>query len=366
MTRRGQEQGRGTRRQRVSFRFVIEQHTESALLVGARQHDEAAFRALVEPHGRHLKLLCYRMLGSLLDAEDASQETLLKAWRGLRGYDGQASVRTWLSRIATNTCLDMLRSRKRRVLPPDVAPPITSSWTEPAEWGTPGLDIPWLEPYPDNLLPQMDPAAQAELRESVSLAYVRALQLLPPRQRAALILRDVLEWPARDVADALDTTVAAVNSALQRARATTRSARGSLSDTALGQHRAGIATRFVRAWEDGDVDLLLSLLTEDAVVMMPPMFAWFQGIETLRPALAHSWGMDPRPGVFRVQVMPMNGQLGFAFWYRPYGDGGYTALDIVVLTLDPTGQRVREMTSFVKPELFDAVGLPRELPPLAS
>jgi RNA polymerase sigma-70 factor (ECF subfamily) len=121
----------------------------------------------------------------------------------------------------------------------------------------------------------------------------------------------------------------------------------------------------VRAWEDGDVELLLSLLTDDAVVMMPPMLAWFQGIDTLRVALSHSWGMDPRPGVFRVQVLPMNGQLGFAFWYRPHGSGSHVALDLVVLTLDDTGQRVKEMTSFVKPELFAAVGLPRELPPRA-
>jgi RNA polymerase sigma-70 factor (ECF subfamily) len=342
---------------------MVEAQDEAALLDAARRHDEDAFHVLVEPHGRDLHLLCYRMLGSFLDAEDATQETLLKAWRGISSYDGRASVRTWLCRIATNVCLDMLRSRRRRVLPTDVAPPITSSWTEPSEWGAPGLDIPWLEPYPDHCLPETDPAAVAELRESISLAYIRALQLLPPRQRAVLILCDALDWTAREVAATLDTTVAAVNSALQRARTTVLTAKGSLLGTAVDQRNADVASRFVRAWEDGDIELLLSLLADDAVVMMPPMLAWFQGLDTLRVALSHSWELNPRPGVFQVQVLPMNGQLGFAFWFRPRGSGSYVALDLVVLTLDEAGQRVKEMTSFVKAELFDAIGLPREVPP---
>ncbi|MFN8524522.1 MAG: RNA polymerase subunit sigma-70 [Chloroflexota bacterium] len=336
---------------------------ETALLQAARRNDEAAFRAIVESHTRHIHLLCYRMLGSFLDAEDATQETLLRAWRGIGSFDGRASVRTWLCRVATNACLDALRSRRRRVLPSDVASPITSAWTEPAEWGTPAMDLPWLEPYPDHLLPPADPETAAESREAISLAYIRALQLLPARQRAVLILRDALDWSAQEAAATLGSTVAAVNSALQRARATIAAARGSLLEATVPQQNADVASRFVRAWEDGDVALLLSLLTDDAVVMMPPMLAWFQGLETLRVALAHSWEMDPRPGVFRVRVLPMNGQLGFAYWYRPRGDGNYTALDLVVLTLDATGERVKEMVSFVNPELFPAVGLPRELPP---
>jgi RNA polymerase sigma-70 factor, ECF subfamily len=157
--------------------------------------------------------------------------------------------------------------------------------------------------------------------------------------------------------------VAAVNSALQRARVTALAAGSSLLETAIDQQNAEVASRFVRAWEDGDIELLLSLLTDDAVVMMPPMLAWFQGIETLRAALSHSWEMNPRPGVFITQTLPMNGQLGFAFWYRPHGDGNYVALALTVLTLDAAGQHVKEMTSFVKPELFDPLGLPRELPP---
>jgi RNA polymerase sigma-70 factor (ECF subfamily) len=302
------------------------------------------------------------MLGSFLDAEDATQESLLKAWRGIGGYDGRASVRTWLCRIGTNTCLDMLRSRQRRVLPFDMAAPITSSSTGPAEWGEPGMDIPWLEPYPDRFLPETSPEAMADLRESISLAYVRALQLLPARQRAVLILRDALDWSAQEVASTLDTSVAAVNSALQRARATISAAGGSVLETAVAPAQSDVASRFVRAWEDGDIELLLSLLTDDAVVMMPPMFAWFQGIETLRAAFAHSWEMNPRPGVFRAQVLPMNGQIGFAFWMRPRETGNYVALALEVLTLSEDGM-IKEMTSFVRPELFEAVGLPRELPP---
>ena len=342
---------------------MVELRDEAALLQAVRRNDEDAFRALVEPYGRDLHLLCYRMLGSFLDAEDAAQETLLKAWRGIGDYDGRASVRTWLCRIATNACLDVLRSRNRRVLPADVAPPITSSWTEPSEWGAPSMDVPWLEPYPDHALPETDPEARAELRESISLAYIRALQLLPPRQRAVLVLRDALDWSAQEVAATLDTTVAAVNSALQRARATARAARGSPVETAAGPRNSELASRFVRAWEDGDLELLLSLLTDDAIAMMPPMLAWFQGIDTLRVAFGHSWEMNPRPGVFRVRPLPLNGQLGFAFWYRPHGAGPHVALAIAILTLDDSGQRIREMSSFVKPELFDAIGLPRELPP---
>jgi RNA polymerase sigma-70 factor (ECF subfamily) len=256
----------------------------------------------------------------------------------------------------------MLRSRQRRVLPFDMAKPITSSWTEPSEWGEPGMDIPWLEPYPDQLLPDSSPQAVAELRESISLAYVRALQLLPARQRAVLILRDALDWSAQEVATTLDTSVAAVNSALQRARATTSAAGGSRADASLDAQRAGVASQFVKAWEDGDIELLLSLLTDDAVAMMPPMLAWFQGIETLRAAFAHSWEMNPRPGVFRTRALPMNGQIGFAFWYRPHGDGNYLALALDVLTLNEDG-RITEVTSFARPELFDALGLPRELSP---
>lgn len=344
---------------------MVEAQDDAALLEAARGNDEDAFRALVEPHSRDLLLLCYRMLGSFLDAEDAEQEALLKAWRSLGSYDGRASVRTWLCRIGTNTCLDMLRARKRRVLPQDIAPPITATWTEPSQWGQPGMDIPWLEPYPDSFLPSPGPEAEAERREGICLAYIRALQLLPARQRAVLVLRDALDWSAQEVAATLDTSVAAVNSALQRARATTSAAGGSVLDTALDRQKADVAARFVRAWEDGDIELLLSLLTDDAVVMMPPMFAWFQGIETLRPAFSHSWEMDPRPGVFRMQPLPMNGQLGFAFWYRPRGTGNFVALALDVLTLDDDG-RIKEMVSFVKPELFDAVGLPQELEPEAE
>jgi RNA polymerase sigma-70 factor (ECF subfamily) len=342
---------------------MAELQDEAALLQAARQNDEDAFRALVEPHGRDLHVLCYRMLGSFLDAEDATQETLLKAWRGIDSYDGRATIRTWLCRIATNASLDMLRSRKRRVLPVDVAPAITSTETGPAQWGTPSMDIPWLEPYPDRLLPESDPAATVERRESISLAYIRALQLLPPRQRAVLVLREALGWSAQEVASTLDTTVAAVNSALQRARATAMAAHGSRAETAVGPRNAELASRFVRAWEDGDIELLLSLLTDEAIVMMPPMLAWFQGIETLRVALGHSWELKPRPGVFQVQALPLNGQLGFAFWYRPRGSGPYVALGLVVLTLDRAGQKISEMTSFVNPKLFDAVGLPRAVPP---
>ncbi len=191
---------------------------EGALVAAAAAGNHEAFGKLVEPMARELHLFCYRMLGSFHDAEDVLQDARLKAWRALGGFDRRASFRTWMYRLVTNTALDALRSRRRRVLPQDLDGPRDPD----LGLGEQRHDIPWLEPYPGSLLASSDPAGAAELRESVRLAFVRALQLLPPRQRAVLILRDVLDWSAAEVASAVDTSVAAVNSALQRARATVR------------------------------------------------------------------------------------------------------------------------------------------------
>jgi RNA polymerase sigma-70 factor (ECF subfamily) len=349
---------------------LAELQTDEAMIAASKGGDEEAFQSLVQPLSRELQLLCYRMLGSFHDAEDAVQETLLKAWRRLDSFDNRSSFRTWMHRIATNTCLDLLRTRQRRVLPMDLAAPIVASRTDPSEWGAPALDVPWLEPFPDSHLPEASPEAVVERRESISLAFVRALQLLPARQRAVLILRDVLDWSAEEAATTLETSVPAVNSALQRARATTsrEHIRGdvTLSEARLDDAKARIAASFVRVWEDGDVPGLLSLLTEDAIATMPPMLAWFQGIDALRDAFAIAWDRDPRPGVFRAFPTSLNGQLAFAFYYRPSGSGPYEALDLTVIELTSDGSRIREMMSFVRPDLFAACGFPPTLDEAAS
>jgi RNA polymerase sigma-70 factor (ECF subfamily) len=329
--------------------------------------DEDAFRRLIEPQSREILVFCYRMLGSFHDAEDAVQETSLKAWRGLETFNQRATFRTWLHRIAANTCLDLLKSRKRRVLPQDLRAPIVAARTDPREWGAPNLDEPWLEPFPDTMLPvsSSDPAVIVVQRESIRLAFIRALQVLPARQRAVLILSDVLDWPTREIANALDTSVPAVNSALQRARATTSHLVGNngapMEQLVLDANTSRIAEGFVEAWEQGNVEQLLSLLTDDAVQSMPPMLAWFQGTQALRDAYAIAWERNPRPGVFKVKPLQLNGQLAFASYHRPSGAEPFTALDLTVVTLSDNGSRIRELTSFVRPDLIARFGLPTTL-----
>lgn len=337
---------------------MLEEH-ERSLIEAARNGDEAALHALFHPLGRELQVYAYRMLGGFQDAEDAVQEARLKAWRSLGSYEPQASFRAWMYRIATNTCLDMLRMRKRRVLPRDVSGSI--------EPGAPPSamrrDIPWLEPYPDALLPEGgDPEAALLLRESVRLAFIRAMQLLPPRQRAALILHDVLDWGAADVAKMLQTTAPAINSALQRARhRMARSGESLAAHADLEEKKAEAVARFVRAWETGNLDLIVSMLAEDAVMSMPPWLGWLDGREAIAAALAHpqTWNGEPRPDRYRVLPLGMNGQPA-ALAYMLGDDGRYAAVCLTVLTLDNAG-RLAELTVFVLPEQLAAWGCPPAL-----
>jgi RNA polymerase sigma-70 factor (ECF subfamily) len=219
------------------------------LVEAARRGDERAFRALVEPLGRELHAYAYRMLGGFHDADDVLQESRLKAWRALATYEPRASFRAWMYRIVTNTCLDVLEARSRRVLPRDVGPPVAPGPPTTA----PRSDILWLEPYPDALLPEVSgPEQVAQLREGIRLAFVRVVQVLPPRQRAALILHDVLDWSVAEVAAILETTEAAINSALQRARAAIARPRGPHQESPpLAPRHAEVVDRFVHAWESG-------------------------------------------------------------------------------------------------------------------
>lgn len=331
---------------------------EAGLVNAALRGDEDAFRQLVEPLRRELHLTAYRLLGSFQDAEDVLQDAQLKAWRRLTSYDRRSSFRAWMYRIVTNASLDALRTRRRRILPQDVAP-----LRDPAQGlGDQRHDLPWLEPYPDALL-AADPAAVVELRETIRLAFVRALQLLPPRQRAVLVLRDVLDWPAAEVAAALRTSVPAVNSALQRARAAVAQTREDARAPGLDAQRAAMAARYVSAWEAGDIDAIVAMLTADAIHAMPPWPAWFQGREALRTVYAsyEIWKGRPGPGIFRMVPTALNGELAFAEYCREQPSGPYQALAFTLVTLSPDGSSIVEKVSFVQPELFARLGFPQQV-----
>ncbi len=319
----------------------------SDLIARARAGDGEAFRALTDPHRRELQVHCYRMLGSFQDAEDALQDTLVAAWKGLDGYEGRASIRTWLYRIATNRCLNALRSAARRPAKqwdvPGVEPP------EPTRLG----EVTWLEPYPDALLRGAidgppGPEARYEQTEAISLAFVTALQLLPPRQVAVLILRDVLGYHADEVATMLDTSVGSVTSALKRARA---GLRHRPAPAAGSPAEAAIVARFVRAYEAADLDDLVALLTDDVVSAMPPIPFEYEG----RDAVARLCAAVLRPGR-RFDLVPTraNGQPAFGAYLRGPG-GTRRGTGLLVLTL--AGGRISGITRFEK-EVLPWFGLP--------
>lgn len=337
--------------------------SDVALVAAAAAGSHDAFRALLEPIERDLHLLCYRMMGSLHDAQDVLQEAKIRAWKALPGYRGRASFGTWMYRVATNASLDALRSRRRRFLPQDLG----SARDPELGLGHQRDDIPWLEPYPDSLLPSEDPHTALELRESVRLAFIELLQLLPPRQRAVLILRDVLDWSGAEVAAALSTSIAAVNSALQRARATLGGRRRgeprSSVSTNLSTARAAMADRYVRAWEAGDIDAIVDMLAEEATHAMPPWPAWFVGRETLKTVYAAYpiWHGQPRPGLFRIVPVPLNGELGFAEYCRDGPSDPFRALALTIAVLSDDGSSIAEKISFVDAGLFPLMGLPGTL-----
>ena len=333
------------------------------LLEAARGGGEQGFRALVERHRTELHAHCYRMLGSVHDAEDAFQETLLRAWRGLPGFAGRSSPRAWLYRIATNVCLDALARRPRRTLPIDHGPPSARG----VDAGQPLVESVWIEPYPDERLGleagYAAPEARYEQREAVELAFIAALQLLPARQRAVLILREVLGFSAREVSESLETTVASVNSALQRARRTVDKRLPQQSQQAtlrsLGDQRIReLVEAYVDAWANGDVDGLRALLAEDAVFSMPPWARWWRGGETIAGFAtdAHEFCAESRAVATRA-----NGQPALAYYHLDGKTGRYTAAAIDVLTFE--GSRFKEITAFITPEVFSSFGLRAELEP---
>ena len=311
-----------------------------SLLAAARGGDSAAFGELVAPHLRALHLHSYRMLGSFHDAEEAVQETLLRAWKGLGGYQERAPLRHWLYRIATTTCLKTINRRARD--------PLTST-----------LDVAWLQPYPDALLDQLadvdaDPAVICDRRESVALAFIAALQLLPGAQRAVLILRDVLAWPAQQVADLLQTTSAAVNSALQRARATLAHAQVGTPTRPDSQREQQVLAAFLRAWHDCDIAALAALLREDATLSMPPQAIRITG----RDAVAEFFATVPAGGrLDLILLVPTraNGHPALAAYLPDDTTGDCRGYGIMVLTI--TDDQVATITGFPDPDLFPAFGL---------
>lgn len=319
-----------------------------AALAAARAGDEHAFTLLVEPHRRELHAHCYRMLGSVHDAEDSLQETLLRAWRGIPRFDGRSSLRSWLYRIATNTSIDAINRRPKRVLPIDHVA-ATDPHLGPGE---PLAESVWIEPYPDDAL-ALDsgpaaPDARYEQREAVELAFIAALQHLPANQRAALILRDVLGFSAQETADALDTSVASITSALQRARQTVedrlpeRSQQQTLRT--LGDARLReLVEAYMDAMGRGDVEAVIGMLAEDAAWSMPPLASWFRGHDDLRVFL-HT---GPLSGAFRWKHVAAHasGQAAIGCYTWHEDAGAYLPFALDVLTLD--GDRIAEVTAFI-------------------
>jgi RNA polymerase sigma-70 factor, ECF subfamily len=317
------------------------------------------FLTLADPYRRELLAHCYRMLGSVHDAEDLVQETYLRAWRAYDRFEGRSSLRTWLYKIATRTCLTALESRNRRPLPTGL--------------GAPGIDagdplveqpeVPWLEPVPDAMVgaEASDPASIVTSRESIRLALVAALQHLPPKQRAVLILCEVLNWKAAEAAELLGTTTAAVNSALQRARAQLEHVAPSedkVTEPTTAEQRE-LLDRYVVAFENKDIPAIVELFTKDAVWEMPPFIGWYQGADNIG-RLIDTQCPAKDPGDMKLIPTWANGQPAFGLYMRDPGDGVYRPFNLPVLTL--RGDRVAHVASFFDTSLFATFGLPESLP----
>jgi RNA polymerase sigma-70 factor (ECF subfamily) len=336
------------------------QDEASAVVDAAVGGDEAAFAQLAERHRRELRVHCYRMLGSLEDSEDLVQETFLRAWRSRETFrsGGDAAFRAWLYRIATNVCLDALQRKPRRVLASQLGPP---------------ADLPWLEPYPDHLLEGVaagedEPANAVVARETIEIAFLATLQLLPPRQRAVLIMRDVLGWSAKDTAALFDTSVPSANSALQRARATlqehlpARRVDWAPSSDPTWEERA-VVQRFMDAFERSDIDAVAALLHEDVRATMPPFAFWFEGRDANIAAMKQGFDPDSSSYMGEWMCVPtgVNLQPAAAFYIRKPGESAYHAFAVDVFRIE--GGQITEMTSFVKDRFdpFAALGLPDAL-----
>ena len=320
------------------------------------RRDPRAFGDLAESHRHELTVHCYRILGSALDAEDAVQETMLRAYRGIQTFTRDVSFRAWLYKIATNTSLDAL-SKRRRTLPTLSSPPADPSAPLP----DPLSDPVWVEPLPTGssfpVATTHNPAREYEASETVSLAFVAALQALPPRQRAILILRDVLEFQARDVAGMLDASTSAVNSALHRARSTMKNKHHD-SQEQLSAIDDALLERYVQAWESQDVELLVALLREDASLSMPPWPVWYRGHDAILEILSRHVFVAAADRLIKTAA---NGQPAFAIYRQEQEHGGFTALGVQVLTIFRSGKRIANVDIYLMPSLMPAFGMEPQL-----
>src|SRR5262245_23595245 len=334
----------------------IQMDEQAELLVSARAGNQEAFEKLVEPYRREILVHCYRILGSFEDAEDISQEILLRVWKRLDSFEGRSSLRAWLYKIATNACLDALDSRRVRGLSKELY-----------QRGDPTRDLPppsneviWVEPFPDEYIdgqPNIYPEARYEVRESITLAFVAALQKLPGRQRAALILCDVLGWSANEAAEILDTSTAAINSALQRARETMKQPERKTTSTLLNEQLSALLTRYVTAWEAADSAALVAVLREDVALTMPPLPVWCGGRADVQSFIDSK--LFKIFDVCRVQLRPVraNGSPACAV-YQMGPDGIYRAAALHILTIE--NDSISEINDFLTfdGELFSKFGLP--------
>ena len=321
---------------------------ELATLKAAQEGEEGAFARLVAPYRRELRAHCYRMSGSLHDADDLLQESLLRAWKGLGRFEGRSSLRTWLYKVTTNACVDALERRAPRLLPADLGPAASPG----AAIGPPSLDQAWLGPCPADLYLAASPETRQVERESVTLAFLVALQLLPAKQRAVLLLRDVLGWEASECAGLLDLSVAAVTSALQRARATlaerageARTAPPSLEDPEV----SALLSRYLRAGELADLGALVALLHEDATLAMPPLSQWMAGRAAIAEAIGGMVFAPAGPGVFRLEPTEANGLPAFAAWRREPGTADWRPVGVHLLEV--RGGRIAAIMAFLDPRL---------------
>ena len=328
----------------------------SERLEAAKTGDQQAFQLLIEPHRRELLVHCYRILGSFEDAEDMLQETLLRAWKRLDAFEGRSSLRSWLYKIATNASLDALDSRRVRGLPKELYGRGDPTQPLPA----PSQAVNWVEPLPDEWIddqPEIYPEAHYEVRESITLAFVAALQKLPGRQRAALLLCDVMGWSSSEAADILDMTAAAVNSALQRARETLRQKEHKNTPARLNEKLSALLARYVAAWETADSAALIATLREDVALTMPPLPVWFGGHADVKTFLDGFLFRSIDPFKVRLEAVDANGAPAFAV-YQMDKEGIYRAAAIHILTIED--EQIMEINDFLTfdGQLFNKFRLP--------
>jgi RNA polymerase sigma-70 factor, ECF subfamily len=328
---------------------------DAALVERARTGDRDAFQALVAPHLREMRAHCYRMLGSLHDADDAVQDSLVRGWRGFSGFEERSPLRSWLHRIATNVCLDIIErgGGKARTLPWSQSPAREAD--DPPPPAPVGDEPMWIEPFPDELAPPASPDATMDARESIALAFLVMLQELPPKQRAVLLLRDVLGFRADEVAESLGLSVAATNSALQRARESARARPEKLRPP--GEAERDLLARYLQAWESADVSLLVNLLRTDAKLSMPPLPYWYQGADAIVASLAAMVLGPEARGLFRGVHTRANGMPAVAMYRRD----GERFIAFAIHVVRPEGDRIADIVAFLDPRCFEPFGLPETL-----